>query len=373
MKNLKNKAIITLLLVCMLVSVLLTGCSKKALTPEEIQESLVIEYQSDVDYYPDDYAVMHDSLREEFDDKLETIPAEGSYSFDGKEYILTHDTEKRLKVYEKGYFTFYRGKAEDGQTLEIEIAEVCDYPTRLILGCDCNEHFEYVSGLKKKEYDIPEHEMDNHVEAELQKMLDKENAGIDLSEYKRSHFSFYLEYELGSPFDTVVQRILVFHCKNCKKLVGYQIDGFLRLEELPDIPYTTWRALKTAVATVVDDYNENVYHKYPVDTTEETVKYDYNVATHYGYLRYSAEFDRYCILYTAAWSGTRKIPNDEIPFEAFTVRFAYLLEPKSNTGVIIAVSAVAVLALASVVSIFAAKRKKKTNEKSEQEQQAQQE
>ena len=371
--DLKNKAIITLLLVCMLVSVLLTGCSKKALTPEEIQENLVIEYQSDVDYYPEDYAVMYDSLRLEFDEKLETIPAEGSYSFDGKEYILTHDTEKRLKLTEKGYFTLYRGKAEDGQTLEIEIAEVCDYPTRLILSCDCNEHFEYVNGLKKKEYDIAEHKMHNRDEEELQKILDNMNSGIDLSVYGHDSLSFYLNYDIGGEFDLDVQRILLFHCKNCKKLVGYQILGIIRLEELPDIPYATWRDFYTACATIVDDYNENVYHNYPVETSEKTVKYDYSVGLSAGLLRYSAEFDRYCILYTASWDGIRKIPNDEIPFEAFSVRVAYLLEPKSNTGVIIAVSAVAVLALASVVSIFVAKRKKKTNEKSEQEQQAQQE
>ena len=393
MKNLKNKAIITLLLVCMLVSVLLTGCSKKALTPEEISENLVIQYQSDVDYYPEGYAVMY-SNDNNFDEKLETIPTEGSYSFDGKEYVLTHDTEKRLKKREKGYFTLYRGKSEDGQTLEIEIAEVCDYPTRLILGCDCSEHFEYVNRVEIDECEIREHEVENHDEAKLQKMLDKVNAEIDLSEYhyvdrkygatKATEFVLFHSDANFSLLDK--QWITVFYCKNCEKLVGYQIDGVIRLDELPDVPCTTDRAVETAIATVVDDYNENVYHKYPLKTAEEKIGYR-QITSDISYksdrtssILYSAEFDRYYIsLETEYHCEQVKYERKEDGLHTYTDRFpafyvytALLLEPKRNTGVIIAVAVVSVIILASILFFFAKKKKGKISEIDEETEEAQQ-
>ena len=295
-----------------------------------------------------------------------------------------------MKIYEKGYFTFYHGKAEDGQTLEIEIAEVCDYPTRLILSCDCNEHFEYANEHKVDYLDNSKPEMYNCYEAELQKMLDKVNAGIDLSEYEGGNLYYYLDLHQGMNSVTV-QWIDVFYCKSCKKMVGYQIDGVVRLEEVLDnVPYVTKHAFETAVKPIVDAYNENVYHLYDEETTEETTEGKATVTTKYvqkssvvnnpryrNCIRYYAEFDRYYIAYDSRWESEtrRKVGTSTHVYSdtEFWIYTAYLLEPKSNTGVIIAVAVVSVIILASILFFFAKKKKGKISETNEAIEEAQQE
>ena len=361
MKNrfMSRRSILLLLILVLSFSVLLSACSSKGSQAEEptVDEAranlaIIENPHSEEDTYaiPDGVTVLSSELHGlYFDDRAEAIPAKDSITYNGKSFSLTDEVKKSYERIEKGVFTRYRGMADDDQTIETVYCSSVDFPMSFVLSCTCSNEPESLTFITAKDGESYE-AAENRVRAELQKVLDDNNTGIDLDDFTRDgHFFKRIKG------DVELQWIQTFSCKHCKTVVGYGLSGSGNIEDFYDsVPEFSDAEYKALTAPLVEKCVDEVCNLNEVEVKLDRAKP--------GRVFYSEEIDRYYIdldvRYELLNHEGKTINHGEIPI-------CLILEPvKSNTEIMATIS-IAVLvffaATAALVVVVRKRRKRQSN------------